>query len=59
MEPVQHLITIAENRRNSSLREIDRRRTVLGEALRRSVQEVEAHEFEVIETTPAKGKNAA
>jgi hypothetical protein len=59
VERVERLTTIAENRRNSSLREIDRRRTVLGEALRRSVQEVEAHEFEVIETTPAKGKNAA
>ena len=51
--------TIAENRRNASLREIDRRRAVLGETLRRSVQEVENAEFEVIEKTPAKGKNAA
>ena len=59
VERIERLTTIAENRRNASLREIDRRRTVLGEALRRSVQEVEAHEFEVIETTPAKGKNAA
>jgi hypothetical protein len=32
---------------------------VLGEALRPSVQEVEDGEFEVIETTPAKGKSAA
>jgi hypothetical protein len=42
-----------------SLREIDRRRAILGETLRWSVQEIEDGEFEVIETTPAKGKNAA
>jgi hypothetical protein len=40
------------------LREIDRRRVVLGEALRRQVQEVEG-EFEVIEKTPAAAKSAA
>jgi hypothetical protein len=40
------------------LREIDRRRVVLGEALRRQVQEVEG-EFEVVEKTPAETKSAA
>ena len=40
-------------------REIERRRAVLGETLRRSVQEIEDGEFEEIETTPAQGKNAA
>jgi hypothetical protein len=59
IERIDHLITIAETRRNASLHEIDRRRAVLGETLRRSVQEIEDGEFEVIETTPAKGKNAA
>jgi len=59
IERIDRLTTIAESRRNDSLREIDRRRAVLGETLRRSVQEVEDGEFEVIETTPAKGKNAA
>jgi hypothetical protein len=52
-ERLDRLITVAEARRNASLREIDRRRAVLGEALRRNVQEVEEGEFEVIETTPA------
>jgi hypothetical protein len=57
---LDRLATIAESRRNASLHEIDRRRAVLGETLRRSVQEIEDGEFEeVIETTPAKGKNAA
>ncbi len=59
IERIDRLTTIAENRRNAALREIDRRRAVLGETLRRTVQEVEAAEFKVIETTPDKGKNAA
>jgi hypothetical protein len=53
IERIDRLITIAENRRDGSLHEIDRRRAVLGEALRRSVQEIEDAEFEVIGTTPA------
>jgi len=50
-ERIDRLIMVAETRRNASLREIDRRRAALGEALRRNVQEVEG-KFEVIETTP-------
>ena len=59
IERIDRLTTIAESRRNACLREIDRRRAVLGETLRRRVQEAEDREFEVIEATPAKGKNAA
>jgi hypothetical protein len=59
IERIDHLTTIAEGRRNASLREIDRRRAILCETLRRSVQEIEAGEFKVIETRPAQGKNAA
>jgi hypothetical protein len=58
-ERIDRLISIAENRRNASLHEIERRHAVLGETLRRSVQEIEDGEFEVIETTPAQGKNVA
>ena len=57
IERIDRLITIAETRRNISLREIDRRRAVLGEALRRNVQEVEEGEFEVIEAAPAEGQS--
>ncbi len=42
-----------------SLREIDRRRSVLGEKLRHSMQEIEERELKLIETTPGKGKDAA
>jgi hypothetical protein len=53
IERIDRLISIAENRRNATLREIERRRAVLGETLRRSVQEIEDDEFEVIEPTAA------
>jgi hypothetical protein len=59
IERIDRLSTIAEDRRNAHLTEIGRRRAVFGAMLRRSVQEIEEAEFKVIETTPAKGKNAA
>src|SRR3954471_24665446 len=59
IERIDRLTTIAESRRNASLHEIDRRRAVLGETLRRNVREIEDGEFKVIDATPAKGKNAA
>ena len=58
-ERIDRLIATAESRRDASLREIERRRAVLGKTLRRSVQEIEDGEFERIETTPAQGKNVA
>jgi hypothetical protein len=58
IERIDHLTTIAETRRNAMLREIDRRRAVLSEALRRQVQEVEG-EFEVVKKTPGETKSAA
>ena len=59
IEQIDRLATIAESRRNTSLREIDRRRAFLGETLRRSVKEVEDAEFQVVETTRAKRNDAA
>jgi hypothetical protein len=59
IERIDRLTTIAESRRNTSLREIDRRRMVLGETLRRGMQEIEDGEFKVIETRSAKRKTAA
>jgi hypothetical protein len=53
------LISIAESRLNASLHEIERRRAVLGETLRRSVKEIEDGEFERIEKTPAQGRKVA
>ena len=58
IERIDRLTAIAETRRNAMLREIDRRRSVLGEMLRQQVQEVEG-EYEVIEKMPAEAKSAA
>ena len=59
IERIDRLTAVAETRRNAALREIDRRRAVLGQTLRRSVQEIEDGEFKVIGTIPVKGKNGA
>ena len=59
IERIDRLAAIAENRRNASLNEIERRRAVFGATLRRNVQEIEDAEFKEIDTTSAKGKNAA
>lgn len=59
IERFDHQISIAESRRDASLHELDRHRAGLGEKLRRSVHEVVDAKFEVIETIPTKGKNAA
>jgi hypothetical protein len=56
IERLDHEASIAERRRNAALREMDRRRAVLGERLRRSVQQIEHDEFAAIEITPAEGK---
>jgi len=58
IERIDRLTTVGETRRNAMLREIDRRRAALSEALRRQVQEVEG-EFEVVEKTPVATKSAA
>jgi hypothetical protein len=52
IDQINRLATIAETRRNATLREIERRRVSLGQGLRQQVREVEG-ECEVIETTPA------
>jgi hypothetical protein len=53
IERIDRLITIAENRRNACLREIDRRRAVLGQTVRKSLQELEANQSQLIEAAPA------
>ena len=58
IERIDRLTAVAEGRRNASLREIDRRRVVLGETMRRAVQELEERERKLLEP-PAKGEKAA
>jgi hypothetical protein len=59
IERVDQMITINERRRSASLHEIDRRRSHLGEALRRSIQQIEQDESRMIETAPTGGTDAA
>jgi hypothetical protein len=54
IERIDRLRSHAQSRRNGSLRELDRRRAMLGEALRQSAQQLEDAKFEVIE--PASDK---
>ena len=58
IERVGHQISTAADRRNASLREIDRHRLALAEAIRRTVQDVEDGEFQVIESAPARRKKS-
>ena len=62
VERIGRLIFNAESDRNAALREIDRRHSLLGETLRRGVQEIEDGDFAdgelVIELPPPEGKNA-
>jgi len=53
IDRIDRLATTAENRRNISLREIERRRALFGES--RPSQEIESDKYEVIELRPAKG----
>jgi hypothetical protein len=51
IERIEHMIALAEARRNDTLREIDRHRQALGQKLRRAAQQLEGGQFRVIEHT--------
>jgi hypothetical protein len=58
IERMQHMIALAEARRNATLQEIDRHRQTLGQKLRRAAQQLEDGQFRVIEhTTSIDGEN--
>ena len=59
IERVDRLLIVAENRRNASLREIDRHRAAFGQTVRRSLEDVEEAEFEAIEGPSPERKTAA
>jgi hypothetical protein len=58
VERIEHMIAIAEARRNTTLREIDRHRETLGQKLRRAVPQVEDGQLRVIESLSIDGRNA-
>jgi hypothetical protein len=51
IERIEHMIALAEARRNDTLREIDRHRQTLGQKLRRAAQQLEGGQLRVIEHT--------
>jgi hypothetical protein len=58
IERIEHMIALAEARRNATLHEIDRHRQTLGRKLRRAPQQLEDGQFRVIEhTTSIDGAN--
>jgi len=58
IERIEHMIALAEARRNATLHEIDRHRQTLGQKLRRAAQQLEDGQFRVIEhTTSIDGGN--
>jgi hypothetical protein len=50
IERIDHLISIAERRRNAVLHEIDRRRAVFAQRVREKLHEIEDADFQTIET---------
>jgi hypothetical protein len=50
---IDHLITIAESRRNATLREIERHRVGLARMVQEKIREVENAEYEVVDQTVA------
>jgi hypothetical protein len=52
IERIEHLIALAETRRNAAFREIDRRRQTLGQKQRRAAQQLADDQFRLIESTP-------
>jgi hypothetical protein len=58
IERIEHMTAIAEARRNTTLREIDRHRETLGQKLRRAVPQLEDGQLRVIENIPIDGTKA-
>jgi hypothetical protein len=57
IERIEHMIAMTEARRNAVLREIDRHRTTLAHALRRTVEQIEDGGYQVLDTqTPERTK---
>lgn len=59
IERIDGMVTRLEARRNSILREIDRRRSTLSAALRKSIEEIEEGEFREIGSSSGKSASPA
>jgi hypothetical protein len=59
IERIDHLISIAEQRRNAVVHEMDRRRAVFAQRMREKLQEIEDADFQTIETKATMVKRLA
>ena len=56
---IDRMIATAEARRSAVLREVERRRASLAQALRQASEEIAGAEFEILEAKRVMGRNAA
>jgi hypothetical protein len=59
VERIEHMIAIAESRRDAVLYEIDRHRATIARTRRPRMHQLEQSEIEVIDVETVEGKNAA
>jgi hypothetical protein len=59
IEQIDHMTAMAEARRNSALREIERHRATFFDARRRNVQQIEEGECEVVDAEPVEESDGA
>jgi len=59
IERIDHLISIAEQRRNAVVHEMDRRRAVFAQRMREKLHEIEDADFQTIETKATMVKRLA
>ena len=52
-ERIERMIATMENRRDAVVREIDRRRAALAQAVRRVVEQIEHNDYQVLEDRSA------
>jgi len=59
IEQIEHMTAMAEVRRNNTLREIERHRATLSDALRRNVRQIEEGECQVVDAEPVEESDRA
>jgi hypothetical protein len=55
---IDNMLTVAKARRNAALRELDRRRAVLAQGLRKATERIETAEYQVLNAQPVDGTKA-
>jgi hypothetical protein len=56
---IDNMLAVVEARRNGALRELDRRRAVLAQGLRKAAEQIKAAEYQILDAQPVDGIKAA